>query len=162
MALHDFFCQVCGQVLLDVNVPVAIGATAGAPAHCGKTTAWIPAVGAVDAYEPFQEFEARDGQNHRVTVDSLRKLRTIERESEQQYRNGEGQPIVWRRWSQDASNRDVHTLDPDRFRGGQQPDPAWVKKNAARVIKSVDEPDVAYGPGISDATPSALDHLKKD
>jgi hypothetical protein len=160
MALHDFWCQTCGQVLLDVNIPIAVGATAGAPEHCGRTAAWIPQVGRMDAYEPFQEFEARDGQNHLVTIDSLRKLRQVEADSERQYRNGEGQPIVWRRWSQDASNRDVHALAP-RWQGGEQPDPAFVKKHAADIRRNADVADTDYGPGVSDATPSALDRLEK-
>lgn len=54
MALHDFWCQVCGQVLVDVNVPIEIGARAGAPIHCARVTSWIPAVGRMDAYEPSQ------------------------------------------------------------------------------------------------------------
>ena len=159
MALHDFWCQVCGQVLVDVNVPIALGAQAGAPLHCDRKTAWIPQVGRMDAYEPFQEFEARDGQNNLVTVDSLHKLRQIEADSEQRYRNGEGQPIVWRRWSQDASNRDVHALHP-KWDAGEHPDPAWVKKHGASLRRSASEPDVEYGPGIDDSTPSALTHLK--
>jgi hypothetical protein len=161
MALHDFWCQVCGQVLIDIDVPVAIGARAGAPEHCGRPTAWIPAVGRMDAYEPFQEFEVRDGQNQLVTIDSLAKLRQVERESEQQFRNGEGQPLVWRRYSNDASNKDVHTLAP-RWQGGEQPDPAFVKKHAAAIRRSADIADTEYGPGVSDATASALDGLSKE
>src|SRR5215510_15475138 len=129
MALHDFWCQVCGQVLVDVNISIDIGATAGAPLHCGRPTSWIPQVGRMDAYEPFQEFETYDGQNRPVVVDSLKKLRDIERQSEQDARNGEGQPIVWRRYSNDKSNHDVHTLAPN-WTGGAQPDPAWVKAHA--------------------------------
>lgn len=159
MALHDFWCQVCGQVLVDVNVPIAIGAQAGAPEHCGRPTAWIPQVGRMDAYEPFQEFETRDGMNNLVVVDSLKKMRDIERDSEQRFRNGEGQPLVWRRYSQDASNRDVHALHP-KWEGGEQPDPAWVKKHAGAIRKSIDEPDHAYGPGVTADTPTGLDHLK--
>lgn len=161
MALHDFWCQTCGQVLVDVNVPIAIGATAGAPTHCGRPAAWIPAVGRMDAYEPFQEFETRDGQNRPVTVDSLHKLRAIERQSEQQFRDGEGQPLVWRSYSNDRSNRDVHALHPG-WTGGAQPDPAFVKKHGAAIRRSADVADTDYGPGVSDATPSALDSLSKD
>jgi hypothetical protein len=159
MALHDFWCQVCGQVLVDVNVPISLGAQAGAPEHCGRRTAWIPQVGRIDAYEPFQEFETRDGMNQLVTVDSLKKLRDIERDSEQRYRDGEGQPLVWRRYSQDASNRDVHALHP-HWDHGERPDPAWVKKNAAGLRRSVEEPDAGYGPGVTADTPTGLDHLK--
>jgi len=161
MALHDFWCQVCGQVLVDVDVPMAIGATKGAPLHCGRPTAWIPQVGRMDALEPFQEFEVRDGQNHLVTIDSLAKLRKIERESEQQYRNGEGQPLVWRRYSNDDSNRDVHALHPD-WSGGARPDPDWVRRHGAELRRDATVADTDYGPGVSDATPSALDALSKE
>jgi len=158
VALHDFWCQVCGQVLVDVNVPIAIGAMKGAPLHCDRPTAWIPQVGRMDAYEPFQEFEARDGQNNPVVVDSLKKLRDIERESEQQFRNGEGQPLVWRAYSNDRSNRDVHALHPN-WHGGEQPTREAVKKFAPALRRSAEEPDLAYGPGVSDASPCALDRL---
>lgn len=161
MALHDFFCQTCGQVLVDVNVPIALGAIKGAPEHCGQPANWIPQVGRMDAYEPFQEFEARDGQNNLVTVDSLTKLRKIERESEEQYRNGEGQPIVWRRYSNDRSNRDVHALHPN-WQGGAQPDPAWVQKHRHDIERGDLVADTDYGPGVSDATPSALDYLSQE
>ena len=161
MALHDFYCQVCGQVLVDVNVPITIGARLGAPEHCGRPTQWIPQVGRMDAYEPFQEFETRDGQNRRVLVDSLHALRKVERESEQQYRDGEGQPLVWRSYSNDASNRDVHALHPG-WTGGARPDPAFVRKHGASFRRGETVADTDYGPGVSDETPSALDHLSKE
>jgi hypothetical protein len=160
MALHDFFCNVCGQLLVDVNIPIDLGAIRGAPEHCGKPCIWIPQVGRMDAYEPFQEFEARDGQNQPVLVDSLAKLRKIERESEQQYRNGEGQPLVWRRYSNDHSNRDVHALHPD-WAGGAQPDPDWVRAHGADLRRDAAVADTEYGPGVNDSTPSALDALEK-
>ena len=161
MALHDFWCQTCGQVLVDVNIPIALGAVRGAPLHCGRPAAWIPQVGRMDAYEPFQEFVARDGQNREVLVDSLHKLRQIERASEQDYRNGEGQPIVWRSYSNDRSNRDRHSLHPD-WAGGEAPDPTWVRAHAADLRRGEDSvADTDYGPGVSDATPSALDALEK-
>jgi hypothetical protein len=157
MALHDFWCQVCGQVLTDVNVPIDLGARAGAPEHCGQKTAWIPAVGRMDAYEPFQEFVARDGANREVVVDSLRTLRKVERESEQLARNGEGQPVAWRRYSQDKSNWDVHTLQP-HFDYGEKPNPEAVKKFGLRRLGTV-EPDHSYGPGVDDSNTSALDRV---
>jgi hypothetical protein len=162
MALHDFYCAVCGEVFVDVNVPIALGARKGAPVHCGRPAAWLPQVGRMDAGSGpgFTAFEARDGQNRRVTVDSLSKLRKIERESEQQARNGEGQPLVWRRYAQDRSNVHTHSLAPG-WTGGEQPDPAFVKKHAGAIRRSTDVADTEYGPGVSDATPSALDHLTK-
>ena len=160
MALHDFWCQVCGQLLVDVNVPIALGAVKGAPRHCDRPAAWIPQVGRMDAYEPFQEFETVDGQNRPILIDSLTKMRKLERESEQQYRDGEGQPLVFRSYSNDRSNRDVHSLHPG-WQGGEAPDPAWVKRHAAQLKRDVSVADTDYGPGISDATPSALSHLKE-
>lgn len=162
MALHDFWCQVCGQVLVDVNVPIAIGATAGAPLHCGKPTAWLPAVARMDASSGpgFRAFVTRDGQNNEVLVDSLKKLRDVERDSEHMYRNGEGQPLLWRHYSNDRSNRDVHALHPN-WSSGERPDPAWVKKHAADLKRDASVADTEYGPGISDDTPSALDALEK-
>jgi len=160
MALHDYFCQVCGQVLTDVNVPCAIGAQKGAPLHCDRPMNWIPAIGRMDAYEPFQEFETFDGQNQPVVVESLRQLRAIERDSEQRYRDGEGQPLVWRRYSNDRSNHDVHALHP-KWEGGEQPDPAWVKKHGASLRRGQPtDADLAYGPGVDESTPTGLDHLK--
>jgi hypothetical protein len=163
MALHDFWCQVCGQVLVDVNVPIEIGARLGAPFHCDRPAAWMPQVGRMDASSGpgFTAFTARDGQNHEVVVDSLHTLRRIERESEQAYRNGEGQPIVWRRYANDNSNRHVHALHP-HWQGGEAPDPAWVKKNAAGLAQGDLVAETDYGPGVSDATPSALSHLSKE
>ena len=163
MALHDFWCQECGQVLPDVNVPISVGATAGAPLHCGKPAAWIPQVGVMDASSGpgFEAFETRDAQNNLVQVDSLHKLRQLERDSERAYQNGEGAPLVFRRWANDKSNIDRHTLAPPGWTGGAQPDPAWVKKNAATVKRDMSVADTDYGPGVSDATPSALDALEK-
>ena len=163
MALHDFWCQVCGQVLIDINVPIAVGATAGAPEHCGRPANWIPYTRAMDIGAVkgagFRGFTTRDGRGHPVEIDSLHKMRQIERESEQQYRNGEGQPLVFRRWANTDSNRDVHTLAPG-WTGGEAPDPQWVKKHAAQLKRDTSVADTDYGPGVSDATPSALDTLK--
>jgi hypothetical protein len=162
MALHDYWCQTCGQVSVDVNVPIEIGATMGAPTHCNRPMRWMPQVGRMDASSGpgFTAFEARDGQNRPVTVDSLHKMRQIERESEQHYRNGEGQPIVWRQYSNDSSNKHVHALHP-QWTGGEAPDPNWVKKNAAGLARDMSVADQDYGPGVSDNTPSALSHLKE-
>jgi hypothetical protein len=163
VANHDFWCQVCGEVFLDVNVPVEVGATRGAPVHCDRPAAWLPQVGRMDAGNGpgFRGFKAYDGQNRPVEVTSLRQLRAIERESEQDSKDGRGQPIVWRRYSQDRSNRHTHALAPG-WTGGAQPDPAFVKKHGSRIRRDAAVADTEYGPGVSDATPSALDHLSKE
>ena len=158
MPRHDYFCSICGQLFVDVVVPAKLGASAGRPWHCSHPTSWIPQVQWMDAKEPFQRFTTRDGQNHEVVVDSVHKLREIERQSEQQYRNGEGQPLVWRHYSNDRSNRDVHALHPN-WSAGERPDPAWVKQHGDQLKKFTEDPGTDYGPGISDATPCGLDHL---
>lgn len=159
MPLHDFWCPTCGQVLLDQYVPVAIGATAGAPTHCGQPTMPIPAAPALHygsvKTAAFQAFDTTDGRGNPVHIDSLRKLRQVEREAEQAYRNGEGQPMVFRRFSQDPSNRDQPTLSKT-YNGGEQPTKEAAHRFGSTLRKSVDAPDAAFGPGVSEANASAL------
>lgn len=160
MPRHNFVCRHCGRHFENVVVPAAIGATRGAPMcpECCTATDWIPAIGAVDAREPFQAFEAYDGQNRRVTVDSLRTLRRIERESEQQARNGEGQQIVFRRWSQGDSNKDVGTLGS--WKGpAETPDPEAVKRLRPTAQTEAAADGASYGPGVNDSNTSALGGL---
>lgn len=153
MALHDY--THCGKVARDINIPIAIGAVSGAPPcpTCGETMDWIPQVGRMDAYEPFTEFTVKDGRGHDVLVDSLAKLRKVERESETHERNGEGQRMVWRKYSQDPSNVHVHTL-------GQDPQQAPTKESARRfgpgIRRQAEEPSVTFGPGVNESNASAL------
>jgi len=170
MAVHDYWCQHCGQVLTDVNIPVAIGATAGAPfcpnaCRAGepqrlpvRMTA-IPGIGSMDVGgtkgAAFRAFDTFDGRNQPVRIDSLRKLRQVERESEQHARNGEGQPMIFRRWSQDGSNRDQHTLHPS-YDGGEHPTEEAKHRFGQTLRKSTEEPEVGFGPGVSESNASAL------
>lgn len=151
MAYHDFVCPACGAPFTDVNVPIETGAQAGAPTcgDCQVQTVWIPKIGRMDALEPFQEFSTFDGQNRPVLIDSLHKLRQVERESEQQARNGEGQPLVWRQYSQDRSNRDVHTLGSY---GGEAPSPEAKRKFGQTLRKVAGEPEVPLGPGVTEGS----------
>jgi hypothetical protein len=115
MALHDFVCTTCGYRALDVDIPIAIGAVKGSPAcpACFAPMSWIPQVGRMDALEPFHQFTVEEevrGQTVTRSIGSLHDLRTAEREHEQLARNGEGRPLVWRDYSNNASNADVHTL----------------------------------------------------
>ncbi len=121
MALHDFECPACGHLLRDYNVPIALGAVKGAPMcpgtwHDEVRMDWIPQIGRVDALGPMQEFEIYDGRGQRVVVESLRQMRRIERESEQHARNGEGQRMAWRAYSNDDSNRHDHLFTKDTSR----------------------------------------------
>lgn len=123
MALHDFICLACATVQQDYDVPVAIGARAGAPAcpRCEFPTPMepIPAVGRMSLFSEFEKFttsieDPASPTGYRdVPLSTLADIRRIERESEQRERNGEGQRMVWRDYSQDRSNTDVHTLGKD-------------------------------------------------
>lgn len=156
MARHDFLCAACPRVLFDINVPIEIGATAGAPKcpDCGGPTSWLPAVGRMDAAggATFTAFDAFDGRNQPVHVDSLHKMRQIERESEQLARNGEGQQINWRMWSNDRSNRLDNTLG--KYVAGERPDPAYVKKFGKSIAEAAATAD--FGPGVNESNTSAL------
>ncbi len=128
MALHDFVCSACGFILRDYNVPAEIGAVRGAPTcpegcapldqPLGVQMDWIPQIGRMDAYKPFQEFETTDCYGKPRLVESMTQIREIEEESEREYRDGprddSGNPLaqkqVWRDYSQDKSNQDVHSF----------------------------------------------------
>lgn len=161
MALHDFWCTGCGRVIVDHNVPIAIGAQEGAPPcpDCGGRTSWIPQVGRMDLRpdgdSAFQKFTTTDGRGNRVEIDSLHKLRQVERESEIAYRNGEGQPMVWRRYSQDSTNRDQHTLHQS-LDGGEHPSDEAKRKFGSTLRKGEAVADAGFGPGVSEANASAL------
>jgi hypothetical protein len=167
MALHDYWCPACGRVLPDVNVPIAIGQTAGAPicpdgCRRGEPQALpvkmspIPGIGRMDAGGvkgvAFKKFTTYNHRNELVEIDSTHSLRRLERESEQAARNGEGQPLRFRMWSQDRSNKEVNTFGPTPE---QTPDRAAVEK-FGKAIRSATEPDTAFGPGVSEANASAL------
>jgi hypothetical protein len=165
MPLHDFWCAVCGQVICDVYRPVTEIASAHPPDHCGRPMAWVAAAPALHYGDvkgaAFHAFDTTDGRGDPVHIDSLRKLRQVEQESEVHTRNGEGQPMVFRRWAQDPSNRDQPTLSKD-YRGGEQPAPAAAHRFGESLRKSAEEPDHAYGPAVSDANTSALPMSGKD
>lgn len=160
MPLHDFWCQDCGTVLVDVYVPVAVGASAGAPMHCGRKTSWVAAAPAVHygsvKTAAFKAFDTTDGRGNPVHIDSLAKLRKVEKESEEAFRNGEGQPMVFRAWSQNKGNKLDSPLHPGGMDGGEHPSDEGKRKFGSAIRASRDEPSGDYGPGVSDANTSAL------
>jgi hypothetical protein len=70
----------------------------------------------MDALEPMQTFDIYDGAGRPTTVQSLHHLRQLERQSEQLARNGEGQQIAWRAYSNDASQTHDHLFTKDTSR----------------------------------------------
>ncbi len=156
MALHDFQCPDCGHVTVDHFIPVSQRASEAnlCCAACGVALVWIPQVGRMDALEPFQKFSAHirqpDGSEKLTEIGSLSQMRRIERQSEQAARNGEGQQMVWRDYSNDRSNRERHTI---------MADPAETPQKSSRVrVSAVPESQVSesYGPGVGDHNTSAL------
>ena len=161
MARHDFGCPCCGVRIVDVDVPMSVGASnvvVTCP-YCHIQADYIPTTRAMDVGgvkgSAFKAFDTYDGQNRKVRVENLRDLRRLERESEQQARNGEGQPLVFRRWHQDDSNKDVNTL-AGHFAGGEQPTDAAKRKFGQTLRKSAEAPDTGFGPGVSESNASAL------
>ncbi len=131
MARHDFMCGDCGYLWRDVAIPISLGAQAGAPdcprCEVSVRMAWIPAMrislfsdspsqstaGNFSKFTlPVEDPGSPTGYRD-VTVASLADIRQLERESEQAERNGEGRKMVWRDYSQDHSNQQVHTLGTD-------------------------------------------------
>lgn len=98
-----------------------------------------------------------DGQNRRVKVESFAQMRKLERESEQQYRNGEGQPIRFRAMHQNRSNMLDNTF-------GKDPSEKPTKEAAERfggparaMVAGEDGPSVTFGPGVNESNASALE-----
>lgn len=159
MPRHDYVCPLDGQRVNDVVRSVRDGAQANPPCcpDCGRPMDWIPGIGAMDAFEPGGEFTMYDGQNRRVTVESFAQMRKLEQQSEQQARNGEGQPLRFRALHQNRSNM----LD-NTFGNGPAEKPSVSAKRkfglqgaGARVSEDRAESH-AYGPGVNDSNTSAL------
>jgi hypothetical protein len=112
---------------------------------------WLPQVGRIDAFAPF---EAVDGRNRPVVIDSLTKLRQVERESEKMAANGEGQSLTWRMYSNDASNRHVNTHGPDP---SETPSADAIKKFGPGLKRHGEiAPQTEFGPGVTEANTSVI------
>ena len=157
MALHDYHCAACGFVLADQYRSIEEGAQARLPScpHCHCTMAWVPNVGRMDLLAESAKFVQYDGKNNPVMVDSFKAMRKLEAESDQQARNGEGQPIRFRALHQDKSNMDRNTFGPDP---SERPTEAGKAKFGFRgaTKRLPGEPDVTFGPGVHEGNTSAL------
>lgn len=56
------------------------------------------------------------------SIDSLHKMRQIEKDSEQRYRDGEGEPLRFRGYAQNGSNMDVGSFGTEGTIGGRHYD----------------------------------------
>jgi hypothetical protein len=128
----------------------------GARAHppvcpiCSEPMAWVPQIGRMDFLAT--PFEALDGKNEPVFIDTLSKLRAVERESEKLAADGMGQSLTWRMYSQTHSNQGVNTHGPDP---SEQPTEE-SKKRFAPVRHGELMPERDYGPAVNDSNASAL------
>ena len=76
----------------------------------------------------FQKFSVHVNGKREI-IDSVHKLRQVERDSEQRYRNGEGEPIRFRLWNNESTNRDINSfgdggqIGERAYSNGTQPTP---------------------------------------
>lgn len=161
MPLHDFYCPACHRIWPDRYVPVQTRASeAGLRCpDCDRPVVWIAAAPALHygsvKTAAFKAFDTTDGYGRPVHIDSLTKLRRVEKEAEQAFRNGEGQPMVFRAWANDQASG--NKLDPvlhPSYAGGEQPTPEAKRKFGSTLRKG--ETDPRFGPGVSEANASAL------
>lgn len=168
MPRHDYRCLTCGGLLLDQYRTTQEGGSAHLPVcpRCGVLMQWIPQANfdlrSDSATSDIPKFTTRDGYGNLVEIDSLHKLRQVERESEIAAKNGEGQQIAFRAYSNNRGNRLDNTFGEPP---SQAIDPHIKRKfglqGATKLIDAAaGEPDRAYGPGVTDANTSALDHLE--
>lgn len=167
----DYRCPVCGEIREDVHFFASVGAVKSAPL-C------VPCSGEGCAVYmeviPFARFDlATDGEGgkagqkftiHRQvpTADGLRQVeevvdsaharRRIERDSEQRYRDGEGEPLRFRADHQSPSNMDCNsfgtagTIGARTYDSGQPPQ---KKSNVTLTRHGERKPRRALGPGLS-------------
>ena len=90
-----------------------------------------------------------------VEVNSLRDIRRIERESEQMVRDGVpgAQLHVFRKYAQDHSNMDVHTLGTDP---SQHPSKDWLRKHGREIGAIAESMTPGMGPGMTEEKASYL------
>lgn len=171
-ARADYHCRTCGYVAENFEFPMAIGAQASAPwcpscLKCKMTV--IPAAnfsvrsdgehggrGAENqAFTIHRQVPTKDGpQQVEERVAGLADIRRIERDSEQRYANGEGEPLRFRAFSHDTSNKDVGSfgragvIGGRAYDSGQQPQ---KKKNIGVTRHGTEKPrvKVARGAGAS-------------
>lgn len=116
---------------------------------------WLPAIGRMDLLAESAKFVQYDGQDRPITVDSFATMRRLEAESDQQYRNGEGQPIRFRALHQHRSNMDANTFgEGPATRPTAAGNAKFGLQGGARRLEG--EPDVTFGPGVNESNTSAL------
>lgn len=129
--------------------------------RCAGTMVWLPQVGRMEAgggpggFDPFTtEVLQPDGSHKTVVVSTLSDIRRLERETEVRARNGEGQAMRWRDYSQDHSNQHTHLF-------GESPALTPSKEALAKFGPAITrhgetEPEAALGPSVTEADASVF------
>lgn len=155
MPWADYYCPGCPGIILRNHVfSASLGAKASAPLCevCETYMEVIPAIGRMDAQGGggFKAFQiSHNGQQ--VVIDSLHKLRQLEQQSEQDYRNGEGEPLRFRMWNNNRSNKDVNSFGESGTIGEQAYGSGEKLEKHGRVSVTRhggDEPDIPVAPGL--------------
>jgi len=166
MPWADYRCPYCYTVVQNHVYAMVVGAVVSAPpcpACVCPQMEWIPMAQfdtrtdgeggkAFQKFDVYRQVPTRDGLvQQRETVDSLHKLRQIEADSEQRFRNGEGEPMRFRMWNQTGSNRDVNSFGTEGTIGEQTYDSgtAPVKSGKVGVTRhGQTKPNIPLGPGL--------------
>lgn len=163
MPWADYECPGCPGLIRNHRFSAALGAKASAPLCpvCEIYMEPIPAIGRMDVGgvkgASFQAFEisrlvpSRHGMVEQTErIDSVHKLRAVERDSEQRYRDGEGEPVRFRAWNQDRSNLSVSSFGTSGRIGDQTYDAGQTptkKPNITTKRHGSKKPDVKVARG---------------
>lgn len=122
---------------------------------------WVPLVN-IDSKDVFQRTEVwrqvptRHGVvQQREIVDSLHTARRIEKDSEQRYKDGEGEPLRFRVYNQDASNRDQNAFGAEGRIGTRTYDSGRTPSKSEKLgvtRHGEQKPKAPLGPGLRRAT----------
>lgn len=123
----NYTCPTCNGLLREYPVEFGTTFTAGAPlcpwCEIPVRLDWMPQIGRISAGggPTFTSFETTGPDGKLTRINSITELRAMERRAEQMARNGEGQPMIWRDFSNDVSNKDEHAIHkhwaPDDYPG---------------------------------------------
>lgn len=150
MPIHDFSCPTsgCKYEARDYYLPRLDSEVPTCPEHKAPLEReWTTN----RMYRTFQAFSFTLDSGEVVAVDSLAKLRRVEKESGDAFARGEGRPFVFRHYSQDPSNSDAGIF---RHLQPKQIDPKKARSMAGAMGFGTFDGD---GPAFHPATLRALE-----